>query len=372
MDKKVLMAIVIAAVVVTAVVATAYMLRSDDGARTGTVYYDTSITVPNMKAALATGMVDGFIAWEPFVSDAYMDGTGEVLMWSSEIMPNHPCCVVVASTNFLETENGPELTKRFLKAHMEATEWMISAIQDHDSDEYSLLVTLAQEFTLRNASVVSAAMSHLEYSYEMDSSFLSALEEFTNMYIDLNITSNETLEEMGYSSVNDFVNTYVNESLLQDAAEVEPSTTIVGTVRLGYLVGDIHQLAQFVASDSRVLGGEKSIFEKYGLDVIAAEGAPYSSGGSEMDAFSAGKVDIGYLGAPPAIVKHLNGGTKTTIVAQANIEGSGLVVAKDSGMESLDDLVNKTIAVPNTSSIQFLLLKIALEERGYDFAVKTS
>jgi len=370
MDKKILMAIVVAAVVVVAVVAAAFILRPEG--RTGTVYYDTSITVPNMKAALSTGLIDGFISWEPFVSEASMDDTGEVLMWSSEMMPNHPCCVVVASTNFLETEDGPDLTKRFLKAHMDATEWMLTANQDHDSAEYTLLVTLAQEFTLRNSSVVSAAMSHLEYKYEMDSSFTTALEEFTDMYIDLNITTNAAIADMGYDSVSDFADSYANETLLAEAGDIEPSSTILGTVRLGYLVGDIHQMAQFVANDPRVLDGDKSIFEKYGLEVAAAEGAPFSSGGAEMDAFVAGDVDIGYLGAPPAIVKHLNGGAKTTIVAQANIEGSGLVVAKNSGIESLDDLVNKTIAVPNVSSIQFLLLKIALEERGYDFVVKSS
>lgn len=371
MDKKILLAIVVAAVVVVAVVAAAFILRPEG--RTGTVYYDTSYTVSKMKVALSTGLIDGFIAWEPFVSNASMDDTGEVLMWSSEMMPNHPCCVVVASANFLETEDGHELTKRFLKAHMEATEWMLTADQNHDSAEYTLLVTLAKEFTkMDNSAVVSAAMSHLEYKYEMDSSFTTALEEFTNMYIDLNITTNETVADMGYDSVSDFVDSYVNETFLAEAADIEPSSTILGTVRLGYLVGDIHQMAQFVANDPRVLDGEKSIFEEYGLDVVAAEGAPFSSGGAEMDAFVAGSVDIGYLGAPPAIVKHLNGGAKTVIVAQANIEGSGLVVAKDSGIESLDDLVNKTIAVPSVSSIQFLLLKIALEERGYDFVVKSS
>ncbi|HXK37427.1 MAG TPA: ABC transporter substrate-binding protein, partial [Candidatus Paceibacterota bacterium] len=157
MDKKILLAIVVAAIVVGAVVAVAVLYQPES--RTGTVYYDTSITVPNMKAALATGLIDGYISWEPFVSDAVMDDTGEVLMWSSEMMPNHPCCVVVASTNFIGTEDGPDLTKRFLKAHMEATEWMLSADEDHNSADYTLLVTLAQEFTLKNSSVVSAAMS---------------------------------------------------------------------------------------------------------------------------------------------------------------------------------------------------------------------
>ena len=55
MDKKILLAIVVAAIVVGAVVAVAVLYQPES--RTGTVYYDTSITVPNMKAALATGFL---------------------------------------------------------------------------------------------------------------------------------------------------------------------------------------------------------------------------------------------------------------------------------------------------------------------------
>jgi NitT/TauT family transport system substrate-binding protein len=90
-----------------------------------------------------------------------------------------------------------------------------------------------------------------------------------------------------------------------------------------------------------------------------------------MNAFAAGAVDIGYLGAPPAIVNHLNSGVGTTIIAQANSEGSGIVVAAGSGIVNLDGLVNKTIATPGPSSIQFLLLKIALQREGYELKIKT-
>jgi ABC-type nitrate/sulfonate/bicarbonate transport system substrate-binding protein len=116
------------------------------------------------------------------------------------------------------------------------------------------------------------------------------------------------------------------------------------------------------------------MFEKYGVAVIDAANSPFTNGGAEMDAFAANIVDLGYLGAPPAILKHLNGGTGTEIVAQANAEGSGLVVKTGGGITALGDLVNKTVAVPGPpaeSSIQFLLLKIALEKEGLELKVKT-
>jgi NitT/TauT family transport system substrate-binding protein len=86
-----------------------------------------------------------------------------------------------------------------------------------------------------------------------------------------------------------------------------------------------------------------------------------------MAGFKNSEVDIGYLGAPPAILKRLNEGTGTTIVAQANMEGSALVVSEDSDVNSLHDLVGKTVATPGESSIQHLLLKIALSREGISF-----
>lgn len=374
MDKK--MAIVLTIVVAVAVVSgalAATMLLNKDSA-TGTVYY-LPMAPKDMRAALGTGQVDAYIAWEPYVSDSVGGHVGDVLMWSGDIMPHHPCCVVVVSEDFLAQSNGPEMAERFLKAHIEANLWMADALANPESEDYNLLVTLATEFTLRNESVVTAAFEHLQYGYEMTTEFRSALEQFTDMYVESNLTTNATLTSRGYSSVSDFIGTYVDGSYLETAASVQPSETILNPddpIQLGFLMGDLHQLAQKVASDARVLGGTQSLFETYGLNVENATGAPFAAGGDEMAAFALGNVDIGYLGAPPAILSHLNAGTAVKIIAQANTEGSGIVVATGSDIRSLADLVNKTVAVPSVSSIQFLLLKTVLKAEGLDLAVKTT
>lgn len=376
MDRKVIIAIVIAAIIIVGVAAAAVMLNKES--KGGTVKY-LAFAPKDMKAALTTGQVDAYIAWEPYVSDSVAGHVGEVLMWSSEIMPNHPCCVVVLRTGFLTHTNGLELAQRFVKAHMVATEWMSEALADKEGANYTKLVDMAVGFTARNATVVKAAFEHLEFKYEMGASFDSALETFTNMYIDLNMTTNAKLTDpaLGYTSVPDFVDKYVNETYLTAAESMAPSATIINAgspIHLGYLLGDLHQMAQVVAQNTSATGTGKTLFETYGIEVANAVGAPFTNGGAEMDGFAAGNVDIGYLGAPPSIVKHLNAGTGTTIIAQANVEGSGLVVAAGSDIHDLHDLVNKTVAVPGPpaeQSIQFLLLKIQLEKEGLDFVVKT-
>jgi NitT/TauT family transport system substrate-binding protein len=82
----------------------------------------TEMDVPLMQNALISGKVDGFVAWEPYVSQAKVNGTGTVLMNSNDIWPNIPGCVVIATNSFM-TQKPSELQK-FLKVHVEATDYV--------------------------------------------------------------------------------------------------------------------------------------------------------------------------------------------------------------------------------------------------------
>ncbi len=140
-----------------------------------------------------------------------------------------------------------------------------------------------------------------------------------------------------------------------------PPATTPKKVRVGYLLGDLHEVAYMVAKNKTV-GNGVSLFEKYGLEVEDAIGAPYAAGGAEMDHFAAGDVDIGLLGSSPAIIKHVNAGVNTTIVAQANEIGSALIVSKD--LNKFTDLIGKSVAVPSFSAIQYFLLLNLAEKEG--------
>lgn len=366
--KSVIMVVAVAAILVVAVVAASLVLNGGDD---NTVRYVT-VSPAQMGDWLQQGDGSAYIAWEPFASSSIVDGHGRALMWTGELMPGHPCCVVVLSTDFASTEDGRNLAKRFLKAHVEATEWILETSADKESAEYDLLVDMSVDFTLREADVVESALEHVIYQYEMTSNFTDALEQFTEMYVDSGIVVDNAVSDLGYANTSDFVDDYVDESLLAELDSVEPSDTILNPddpIRLGYLAGDIHQLAQVVAGNESVSGDGKSFFEKYGLNVVAAPGAPYTNGGNEMDAFIAGHIDIGYLGAPPALLKKLNADSDTVIIAQVNCEGSAIVVPADSDIMTLEDLSGKLVATPGESSIQHLLLKTALKDLGLRLAM---
>lgn len=364
-------AIAVAMIVMIAGVATVVILIDEDHSEEKIVYYTTM--APNlMDAWLAENQTSAYIAWEPYASSAVVAGTGRVLMYSSEIMPHHPCCVVLAYNPFIEGDlgggvTGEVLTLRFLKAHIDATEWVVDALADKDGANYTMLVDMAVGFTQRSSAVVEEAFEHVVYGYEMDEAFNDALKQFTQMYIDSALVTNESLSNLGYSSASAFIDDYVNESYLDASLSVTPNSTILNPsnpIRLGYLSGDLHQIAQVVALNKSAFGGT-SMFEKYGLNVDPLD--PFLNGNAEMLGFKMGQVDIGYLGAPPAINKRVNDLTDTVIVAQANSEGTSLIVSANSDVNDLEDLVGKTVSTPGELSIQHLLLKIALNREGIAF-----
>jgi len=126
-------------------------------------------------------------------------------------------------------------------------------------------------------------------------------------------------------------------------------------VRLGHLRNDLHQLALFVAQ-------KKGFFEEEGLRVEIA--GVYASGPEEMAAFQAGSLDAGYVGIAPAMAAVANGKAEVKALAQANLNGSALVVRNPPSIFGVEDLRGRRVAVPNLGTMQDFLLRRALADAG--------
>ena len=122
-------------------------------------------------------------------------------------------------------------------------------------------------------------------------------------------------------------------------------------VRMAYLQSDIHQLPFWVAM-------EKGFFDKEGVPVRVA--GIFKAGPELMSGFSAGVLDMGYVGAAPVITAVANRAADVVILAQVNTEGSALVVAKGSTMRTAGDLADRTTAIPGYSTVQDALFRKAL------------
>ena len=129
-------------------------------------------------------------------------------------------------------------------------------------------------------------------------------------------------------------------------------------VRMAYLQNDIHHLALWVAM-------EKGFFEEENvkIDVVGA----FKAGPEIMSAYSAGALDMAYVGEAPATTAVANKATDAVVVAQVNTEGSALVIKRDEAeIEAIQDLIGKTVAVPGHSTVQDFLLRKGLTKAGVE------
>ncbi len=373
MEKKTtIIAVLIVAVVVVAAIGISLM--TSDGKDKDTIYW---LAVPpvNQKDQIAQGLIDGGVSWEPYCSDSILSGDAHALLWSGDFWPNHPCCVVAVNAEF--ADDHPELVARTVAAHIEANEWILETVanQTENADNYTKLMQMGAVFSGRNTSVVAASMEHMTLLYDINEELKDYLVDFTDKFIALNQTSNAAVAARGYSSTEDFIDTFVDDTYIDMAlsGNLTKVEATIGTVSLGYLQGDLHQFARVVASNVTMWDGTeyegKDLFEQWGVDVTSP--SPYANGAFEMQGFDTGVIDMGYLGSPPAIVKHLNVNTDNSdirIVAQVNTEGSAIVVNAD--IQSIDDLGGKTLGTPGPGSIQHLMFLAFAEEHG--FKVKLS
>ncbi|MBV7272901.1 aliphatic sulfonate ABC transporter substrate-binding protein [Clostridiaceae bacterium UIB06] len=128
------------------------------------------------------------------------------------------------------------------------------------------------------------------------------------------------------------------------------------TVRVGFLPNITHSQA--------LVGKEKGNFQKALGDNHKIEWKQFNAGSSEVEAFLAGAIDIGYIGPGPAI----NGYTKSKgdiqIIAGATDAGAILVSRKDLPIKDVKELDGKKVAVPQFGNTQDLSLRYLLTQNG--------
>ena len=124
------------------------------------------------------------------------------------------------------------------------------------------------------------------------------------------------------------------------------------TVKIGYLPSD-HDAALFVAD-------AQGLYKNKGINTELVQ---FNNGGDLMTAMASGDVDVGYVGISP-VLSSASAGVPVKVISAAQIEGSGIIVTKDSNIASANDLAGKTVATPGEASIQHVLLAAYLKANG--------
>ncbi|MHA1339942.1 MAG: ABC transporter substrate-binding protein [Promethearchaeota archaeon] len=166
------------------------------------------MSVPNMKLALESGSIDGYVAWEPYCAQAVEGNTpiGKYLANSSELWPNHPCCVVAAHNEFLNQH--PDLVKKILKVHVRATNFI------NNPANYNEVVSIAVQQLGLSENVVKTALENVGYMYTPD---LDKMIEFVQKLVYFGTVSmNSELLPQNINNETDFINYFVDTTLLDE------------------------------------------------------------------------------------------------------------------------------------------------------------
>ena len=128
-------------------------------------------------------------------------------------------------------------------------------------------------------------------------------------------------------------------------------------VRIGYLDGDLHHLAFYVAQ-------ENGYYEEEGIKI---KGVSFANGGDVMTSFAANKrsIDMAYFGFAPALYHRFNNpAANITVLAGVNVNGSALIVKNAPSIQNGSDLEGLKIAVPARNNMQDFILRMILNNSG--------
>ena len=130
----------------------------------------------------------------------------------------------------------------------------------------------------------------------------------------------------------------------------------VAELRLGHFPNLTHAQAVYARATGEF---EKAIG-------IPIRWVSFNAGPSAIEALFSDAVDITFVGPNPAINGYLKSkGEKFVIIAGAASGGAGLVLRKDSGIQSEKDFLDKVIATPQTGNTQDVAARIWFSQKGY-------
>ena len=153
----------------------------------------SAMKVPSMNDALKTKQIDGIITFQPYVSIAANDSGNIVLEDSADILPNHPCCVVVASDDFIK--NHEDTVKDILDIHKNATKFINDNIENGSTDK---VVKLLPDDIVSDADLEADSLESFPFISGIDNSFKSDVDAFQKLEVDLGILNNTISQDKLY------------------------------------------------------------------------------------------------------------------------------------------------------------------------------
>jgi sulfonate transport system substrate-binding protein len=349
-----------------------------------------------MPQLLATGQIDSYMIWQPFVAVGKVSGLGTVVSYSQDLPPpgiwaDHSCDSLVARDAVIT--GSPAVTEALSAALIVSTNYTrdnpdraaeISAGWIFGGGDLTFGNVTVSSLDVEKASIPTIRFTTVPSAQWMQSNvlFIGALRDIGFLTGTLSTASEEQANALLY----DFGPYESAKAKLQSGSITAPGVS-PARISIGYLLSD-HDAPLFVAvkewqyfqdtygvalkpvteASGRVQAAELLVKGQKVADVTFVQG---EGGAQLMTLMASNAIDYAVAGTPPTI-SAIDKGTPIKILFPLHTEGSGLVVTSRAPVDGWDSYVawikdtstpSKPVIIATVQgSIQDVQLRYALEQ----------
>ena len=376
---------------------------STNGTPTVEVLYTGVGTMPGL---LATGKVDGYMIWQPFVAVGVEGDVGKVVSYSQDLPPagawkDHTCCVFGANSEGLKNQDmTTALTGLMILGNKYINDYQGKSAELTADWLFASSNMTYGEVTVNSVDAMKASIPTIKFSSAVTDSWKLSNYDFLLTQRELGTVTKKlanTSEEESAAILYDF-GPYESAAAQITAGTFTTPAKMSTPIGIGYLPSD-HDAPLFVLLKDWTYFKDtyntylKPVQEKTGkitdaelyvngekvADVKLVEG---SGGPQLMTLLSQNTIQYAIAGTPPFVtaIDASTGNMGLKILSPIMLEGSGLVVSTAAPANDWNSFVtwvkersaagkNVIIADPQPGSIQDVQLKAALKDAGIEIVL---
>ena len=143
----------------------------------------SAMKTPSINDAINANTLDAGVTFQPFVSTSEASGN-KVLATSHDILPGHPCCVVVASQDLIDKK--PDTVKDIVAIHENATKFINDNVKNNPSE----VVKLLPSDIVSNKDVEAKSLASFPFISGLNDTYKANVDAFMKLEVDLGIINN--------------------------------------------------------------------------------------------------------------------------------------------------------------------------------------
>ena len=144
-----------------------------------------TMKVSSMNDALKTDGIDAMLTYEPYVTISKDINNQTLVENSADILPDHPCCVVIMNQKFLSGES--DKSNKILDIHKRATE----KIKENPQGAIQYL----PPHIVPDSEIEKESLAHIKWVSDLNDTYKKNVNEFLNIEKDLGIITGDIPQE---------------------------------------------------------------------------------------------------------------------------------------------------------------------------------